>query len=82
MHIVKNWGVVVSERLGVPEPDWPQHLVGYIKDSSLMSDPITEVKQESGYKVIVCGNTEYSVYPKDVNPAYERAWPGAYRNLK
>jgi hypothetical protein len=47
-----------------------------------MSDPITEVKQESGYKVIVCGNTEYYVYPKDVNPAYERAWPGAYRNLK
>jgi hypothetical protein len=82
MQVIKNWGVVVSERWGVQEPDWPQYLVGVVDGKYIMSDEITGVTDGDGCKLVKAGSKEYKVYKKDVDSKYEAAWPGAYKNLK
>ena len=79
---ITNWGIVVSERWGVPENEWPQYLVGNVKGKYIMSEEIKSIRTEGGYKIVDAGNKEYQVYSKGVDPAYEAAWPGAYRSLK
>lgn len=82
MTHITNWGVVVSEKWGVPEKEWPQYLVGFVSGKYIMSDEISGIRAEDGYKVVTAGKMEYKVHRKEVDPKYETAWPGAYRNLK
>jgi hypothetical protein len=82
MPIVKNWGIICSERKDLPESEWPQQLIGIVGDKWLQPKNIESVQDGDGCKIVIAGGVEYKVYKKDVNPAYEQAWPGAYKNLK
>jgi hypothetical protein len=82
MPAIKNWGVICSPRHNLPESEWPQQLVGVVGSTYITTPYIESVQDGDGCKLVVAGGVAYTVYKKDVNPAYEAAWPGAYKGLK
>jgi hypothetical protein len=82
MPVVKNWGIICSERKNLPESDWPQQLVGVVSNAYITTPYIESVQDGDGCKLVTAGGVEYKVYKKDIDPAYELAWTGAYKNLK
>lgn len=82
MPVVKNWGIIYSPRYNLPESECPQQLVGVVGSTYITTPYIESVQDGDGCKLVTAGGMVYTVYRKDVNPVYEAAWPGAYRNLK
>lgn len=82
MPVIKNWGIISSPRRDIPDTEWPKQLTGVVGSTFIPAAYIESVQDGDGCKVVVAGGVEYKVYKKDVNPAYEMAWPGAYKNLK
>jgi hypothetical protein len=88
---MKCWSVI-SKSNGFTAPELLKHyLNGQIYDDSrrLFSNG-TGITTSSIHKITDCGthkivetkNTLYAVYPTDVDPAYESAFPGAYAKLQ
>jgi len=88
--IMKNWSIG-SNQDGFKSPELVRlHLSGNIHDDSserfnngdyVSTGSIVEVVDCESHKIVSTGRADYTVYPDDVDPEYERQFPGAYKRL-
>ena len=88
--IMKNWSIQTTQN-GFKAPEQVGFvLVGEIHEDSAErfddGDPIRttrirDVVNHGDYKTVETNNTMYTVRPEDIDPDYEKAYPGAYERL-
>ena len=66
--------ILIGNIFGHDDPDFP--------DGTECKTPIIKgMRQEDGYKVVIAGKHEFTVYAKDVLEDYEKEFPNAYERL-
>jgi len=67
------------------------NLQGYVYDdrrgkfsdgASIKTSAIRSVTDHGTHKIVSTRNTDYTVFPHDVDPEYEKKFPGAYERLQ
>jgi hypothetical protein len=89
MPIMRNWGICSNTEDPYLAPELRRcWLVGNVfghplhkNGTYITTSPIVSIEAGEGCKIVKTQHTDYQVYKKDVNPSYEAAWPGAYKNL-
>lgn len=87
---MKNWSVTTNQNGFIP-PELLQYILqGNIYDDSreyfpdgsqVHTSAIKNIEDRETYKVVITSRTEYKVFPYDVDPEYEKAYPNAYERL-
>jgi hypothetical protein len=87
---MKNWSTTSDQDGFKPQEIVRYQLQGRIYgDSSgrfqdgdcIRSSTLQGVFDRGDHKVVITKNTEYAIYPADVDPAFEKQFPGAYDRL-
>ena len=89
--VMKNWSVTTNAN-GFLAPEMVQCLLqGEIHNDSskrfkdgdsIITSAIQQIVDCGTHKVVSTTNTNYEVYPQDVDPRYEVAYPDAYARLQ
>ncbi|MCL2215797.1 MAG: hypothetical protein FWB91_02125 [Defluviitaleaceae bacterium] len=87
---MKNWSIALSgDNFTAPELR-RKVLQGNIYDdqagrfpdgSAVTTSPIVDIVHHTHFKSIFTRSTRYDMYPHDIDPEYEKAFPGAYKRL-
>jgi|GEM_PF-2352844 len=89
--IMKNWHISNTSD-GFTAPELVKHtLVGEIFNDSaerfsdgdrIRTSAIQNIRILADHKIIETANTQYVIYPENIDHEYERQYPGAYERLK
>ena len=89
--IIKKWSITTNEN-GYKAPEFakPQLCGEIFEDSrnefpdgtSVTTSVIRKIIEHGTHKSVHMLNTQYKVYPADVDPDYEKQYPGAYSRLE